>query len=1024
MLTERTIDDLVDTLQRAKKNGVGCTLLIGAGCSVTAGIPTAEGFVKLIENDYPVPYQRAANKTYFDCMAQLSRGERKGLIASYINEARLNWAHISIAQLMKHEFVDRVLTTNFDPLVVRSCALLNLFPAVYDVTASENFNPALISDPSIFYLHGQHTGFVLINTPSEFEENAKRIAPVFQEAVKGRVWIVVGYSGDKDPVFERLANVDRFDYGLYWVSYLDRPPLQDVRERLLEADKDGFYIKGYDADDFLVKLAHGLNCFPPHFVSRPFSYLNDLLAPLTSYSLPTDIKIPLAFGVDDSQGDNPSVSEAFSPTTTGVSSVLDVMGPAKQMIQKAVNEIEGGGMLAEQQPMSEEDIAIERNALSLLMAGEYDKVITLRPEYEKNPRPQLSSHIAWAYVMQGIAIAEQAKETTGEAADDLLTQAYEKFQAALAIKPDMKEALNNCGVTLYLQAENKTRAEADRLFDLAYDYLSRALQVDPYADDSLKNWGDALSSQAEKRSDPEADLLFEKAYQKYQESVEISPNQPETFFSWGNAFFRQAKNKSGGQAYELCGLAVSRYETAVQIDPKFHKAWLNMGVVLSHMAEMREGQESERLFRLTYEAYEAALRAKPDKFEALENWGSAISKHAKKKTGDEADKLYEWAYQIYTKALEVSEDKPRVFDHWGIILTEQAQTKSGDTADHLFSQAYEKFAQALVIKPNFHDAFYSWGVALFRQAGTKQGAVADDLYSQCYEKLEAALAIRPDLHGAMFNWGSAALEQAQAKSYEDADKLYSVANEKFKAALEIKPDMYEAVSMLGTSYFEQAKRKTGSEADELFALAYGRFEEALTLKPDSTNVLSNWGTALATQAKIKEGEVGDDLYAKAYEKFQRAVEINPALHETLNNWGGALLEQAKKKTGDIADKLYEQACARFRDAINVRTDYYPAHQNYGSTRLLQAGNRETGDISNLLIEAEDALLKAESLMPGSGAYNLSCVYARMGNETECRRWLERASAIGKLSTKEHMTVDPDLDNVRESQWFKDFLEKL
>ena len=124
---EHNMDDVVETLIRAKERGRKCTLLIGAGCSVTAGIPTAKGFVEIIEKDYTRAFKRARTKTYAHCMAELSLGERRDFIAGYVDKARINWAHIAIAQLMKAGFVDRVLTTNFDLLVVRACALLGRF---------------------------------------------------------------------------------------------------------------------------------------------------------------------------------------------------------------------------------------------------------------------------------------------------------------------------------------------------------------------------------------------------------------------------------------------------------------------------------------------------------------------------------------------------------------------------------------------------------------------------------------------------------------------------------------------------------------------------------------------------------------------------------------------------------------------------------------------------------------------------------------------------------------------------------
>ena len=89
-----------------------------------------------------------------------------------------------------------MLTTNFDPLVMRACALLGEFPAVYDFAASQFLNPADVPDKAIFHLHGQRTGFVLMNTRQECDEHSKRLGPLFQDAGRGRVWIAARHRGD------------------------------------------------------------------------------------------------------------------------------------------------------------------------------------------------------------------------------------------------------------------------------------------------------------------------------------------------------------------------------------------------------------------------------------------------------------------------------------------------------------------------------------------------------------------------------------------------------------------------------------------------------------------------------------------------------------------------------------------------------------------------------------------------------------------------------------------------------------
>jgi len=252
MNTNRPMDDVVEAIRNAKRRGKKCALLIGAGCSVKAGIPTAAGFVEIIKKEWSVAYGRAKQKDYPHCMAELSDAERRDLIAEKVEKAKINWAHLAIAQLMKNDFVDRVLTTNFDPLVLRACALLNVFPAVYDFAASQHFKPAYTCEKAVFHLHGQHTGFVLLHTAEQVARLSESVAPLFEDAGRGRLWLVVGYSGDNDPVFEHLARVRRFDERLYWVGYKDNEPASHVREKLLLTDKSAFYVNGYDADDFFA----------------------------------------------------------------------------------------------------------------------------------------------------------------------------------------------------------------------------------------------------------------------------------------------------------------------------------------------------------------------------------------------------------------------------------------------------------------------------------------------------------------------------------------------------------------------------------------------------------------------------------------------------------------------------------------------------------------------------------------------------------------------------------------------------
>jgi NAD-dependent SIR2 family protein deacetylase len=151
---QRSIDDVIESVRSAKDSGRSCALLVGAGCSVTAGIPAGRGFVERIQKDHRRDYQRADPKSYAQCMAQLAPAERRELIAGLVDKAQINWAHLAIAQLLKNGYVDRILTTKFDMLVARACALVGKFPATYDFAASQAIRTADLPNEAVIHLHG------------------------------------------------------------------------------------------------------------------------------------------------------------------------------------------------------------------------------------------------------------------------------------------------------------------------------------------------------------------------------------------------------------------------------------------------------------------------------------------------------------------------------------------------------------------------------------------------------------------------------------------------------------------------------------------------------------------------------------------------------------------------------------------------------------------------------------------------------------------------------------------------------
>ena len=674
----RSVDDVKETLQVARSRRRGCTLLIGAGCSVTSGIPTAAGFVEIIRNEHKQAYARASEKTYAQCMAELLLAERRDLIARYVDKAQINWAHLCIALLIKEGYVDRVLTTNFDLLVVRACALLGVFPAVYDFATSQLLKRADIPDQAVFYLHGQRTGFVLMNTDDDMKEHAKLMGPVIDDAGSGRVWIVTGYSGETDPVFNHLAGISRFDNGMYWVGYRESEPQGHVREHLVGADKDAFYVKGHDADSFFVSLCRALDIFPPDLVARPFSYLERALTGIAPFVEP---------------GHDTVVDEDVlrMPRTWIRNAITQFESPTWELITHGnMPEVEG----------QDRALLYAEAARHLLMAGQPDAVVAMRKDYDVTPSPEFANVLSMAYVMKGNVLLDRAKSAADpQDADRLFLAAQRMYDDALVVKADRSEAFHNIGNVLLDRAKRAPAAEGETLFPAAVDAYEKALAIDPQRQEVLVNWGNLLLERAKRSADAAtAAQWFDAAEAKYRAALEIQPDMPTVLVNWGNLLLDRAKTAADADAARLFAEAQTKYETALERRPNMHDAYSQWGNLLLDMAKRTppESPQSEPLFAASAAKFSAALAIKPDMYEALNNWGNLLLDRAKRRTGSEADALFGESVRKYEEALAIRPRARDVLYNKANALADWSRIKTGVDAQRLLDRAEEANREASI----------------------------------------------------------------------------------------------------------------------------------------------------------------------------------------------------------------------------------------------------------------------------------------------------------------------------------------
>lgn len=106
----------------------------------------------------------------------------------------------------------------------------------------------------------------------------------------------------------------------------------------------------------------------------------------------------------------------------------------------------------------------------LMKAGEYARVVALRPRFVRSPTPEFAHLLAWAYLMQADALIEKAAKRKGAAANRLIEQSIEKIESALEVRPDMADAYLKLGAALrVVERHEDALASYDRAIALDKD---------------------------------------------------------------------------------------------------------------------------------------------------------------------------------------------------------------------------------------------------------------------------------------------------------------------------------------------------------------------------------------------------------------------------------------------------------------------------------------------------------------------------------------------------------------------------
>ena len=439
--TSLDVKSLANVMRTEAARGRPFAFLTGAGCSISAGIPSVPNLLKRInehEHGEPVRHRLGCasleDQDYGEVMGCLTLTERKDILDPLLKNAKVNWGHIALAALMKANYVGRVLSFNFDSVLASAAGANGFYPATYDfgVSPAESFDH--IVTPSVLHLHGQGYGLAMMNSTDETMAHAAKLEPLFRDTFQHSNVLIVGYSGKSDKTFEYIEKAYSNQKRIYWCNYEDISPEAHISSFLAKGKKTSTFLSGVDFDVFLIELAQELGCFPPVLFNDPAQHLLDQLEPIVA---PTEELLGAKSYLADLKStlQKWQKSEKVTISTRLREAILKGDWDAAIVLKNEVASNDDKEKLA---------LAYRKKASALwdLALARRDKALHLQSISNAAEALKLSPGdyvplIIWGNALNSIGSIEPKEETFRGCID--------KYEKSLALKPNNSSALNGWG---------------------------------------------------------------------------------------------------------------------------------------------------------------------------------------------------------------------------------------------------------------------------------------------------------------------------------------------------------------------------------------------------------------------------------------------------------------------------------------------------------------------------------------------------------------------------------------------------
>lgn len=557
-----SVKDIAKTLKDNKKQGSPVIIFTGAGCSKSAGMPLANELVAEINKKFKGNLRTLTDlqkKDYGSCMGKLTPHEQKTLIEKHISKAKINWAHIALASLLKEGYIGKVLTFNFDNILNRACSLDNFFPPTYDLKVLSEEYFSAIPNQSIVHLHGQWSGFQLANSDIDTEIQANRLKNFIKNTINNSPTLFIGYSGNADAFFKNVENSFIGQHRLFWIDYA-KEPNNNVKKFIDVNSNHRNFIGEQDADRFFLELAIELKCFPTELFKDPIKHLKGICELVNQFPLPTshtevDILEDTIKTLAIADANKPAITTIKLAELLHAEKFETVINQSKNLDLniKPISKIVASAFLGKALTfLTRDDSQFHNN---------FNKAIELEPNFYQ------------AYAKVAITYAKKFEKNQK---DQYIEESILYFENVFKINPNLNDSsiLSNYCSSLALYSNHK---KDKNLFEKTNNIFKKLLKTENLNANLKGNYGLFLSDYAEFTSDIN---LYKDALTQLKLSTDLNPLNDNHLSNYGSTLAQYGIVEKDEASLEQ---ALIYFEKALQIAPSQSNYLHNMSTTLFNL---------------------------------------------------------------------------------------------------------------------------------------------------------------------------------------------------------------------------------------------------------------------------------------------------------------------------------------------------------------------------------------------------------------------------------------------------------